>query len=462
MAWLAGWGKRVEVLLDHNDIDAAQSDFPHLIEISTSAGYNNKDITFVFDELQNNANRKKIAVTTSDGVTQCYVEIEHWNHAGELAWLWVKVPDVDPDVDTELWLYYDGTHVDNDAYVGDPNDAVVHNVWDVYHKFVSHMRDDPDTSHIRDSTENANDGTKFAADEPIETDGKIGKSQDFDGVEDYVNVPHDDSLNVEKNFTISVWIYPKTGATVDSASIVSKKDTGGEYEGYSLRFPSAITENKLEVHLNHIAERWIDSTGTLTVNSWQYVSWTYNGTISVIYFNGSEDSTNTMTPSTSTVESQLEIGRSTWDINQYFEGIIDEVRISNIVRTPSWIKASYESGRDHLNDFGEEETYTPPVAPPTAGIPPLILRPPPRRIPFTTRLITFGQIRRPLIQAGLFVGRIRRSFQDKVVFTATAVKRIDEKLSMDGFIVTEDIPDHAWEALFEAMENEPVEEELIE
>ena len=38
-----------------------------------------------------------------------------------------------------------------------------------------------------------------------------------------------------------------------------------------------------------------------------------------------------------------------------FDGIIDDVRVSNIVRSAAWIKASYESGRNHFLDFGEEE-----------------------------------------------------------------------------------------------------------
>ena len=105
MAWLTGWVKRLQITLDHNDIDAALTDFPHLIYLSASSGHSNKDVSCVFDELLGNANRKKIAVTLSDGTTECYVEIEKWDHANEQAWLWVKIPDIDPDVDTVLYLY---------------------------------------------------------------------------------------------------------------------------------------------------------------------------------------------------------------------------------------------------------------------------------------------------------------------------------------------------------------------
>ena len=130
VGWLDGWSKRIKIIIDHNDIDAALTDFPHLVYLSASSGQSNKDVSCVFDELGSDANRKKIAVTTNDGLTQCYVEIEHWDHANEKAWLWVKVPDLDPDENTEFFFYYDHSKAENTAYVGDPSDDVVHNVWD--------------------------------------------------------------------------------------------------------------------------------------------------------------------------------------------------------------------------------------------------------------------------------------------------------------------------------------------
>jgi len=119
------------------------------------------------------------------------VEIAKWDHANEKAWLWVKILSVASGTDTELYIYYDKNHADNIDYVGDPSDAVVHNVWDDggsnNHKFVSHMRDDPDNEHIRDSTVNANDGTKGAADNPNEVVAKVDGGQEFDG-NDYIEV----------------------------------------------------------------------------------------------------------------------------------------------------------------------------------------------------------------------------------------------------------------------------------
>ena len=101
-------GEQVQTTIDSSKIDTADlTDFPVMVHLSTASGIGDADVSAVFDELSSDANRKKIAVTTSDGTTQCYVEIEKWDDANEQAWLHVKVPTVAYDADTILYLYYD-------------------------------------------------------------------------------------------------------------------------------------------------------------------------------------------------------------------------------------------------------------------------------------------------------------------------------------------------------------------
>jgi len=69
--WLSGWDKRVKITIDHNDVSSDLTDFPVLIYLGDASGKNNEDVTFVFNELASDGDRKKIAVTTSDNTTQC-------------------------------------------------------------------------------------------------------------------------------------------------------------------------------------------------------------------------------------------------------------------------------------------------------------------------------------------------------------------------------------------------------
>ena len=119
---LQQWSNRIKLAIDHTKIDGDLTDFPVRVHLSNASGSTLGDVSPVFDELGSDANRKKIAVTTADGVTQCFVEIENWDSVNREADLWVKVPNVSSTEDTVLYLYYDSTHADNDTQL--PTDVV--------------------------------------------------------------------------------------------------------------------------------------------------------------------------------------------------------------------------------------------------------------------------------------------------------------------------------------------------
>jgi len=109
MGWLSGWDKRVKLTIDQNDIDAALSNFPILLYLSTVSGRKADDVSFIFDELQHlDANRFKIVVTTNDGTTQCYVEIEKWNSASASLVYLTMVSYIGRDAEIGYELYFDG------------------------------------------------------------------------------------------------------------------------------------------------------------------------------------------------------------------------------------------------------------------------------------------------------------------------------------------------------------------
>jgi len=345
--WLASWDQRVKLTIDSNDIESGLSEFPVLIYLSTSSGRNSDDVSFVFDELQNDANRLKIAITTSDGVSQCYVEVEEWDDANEEAWLWIKAPSINSASDTDLYLYYDASHADNTAYVGDPNSSPAEAVWGNEFRLVTHMRDDPDTSHIRDSTDFDNDGTKVAAGEPVvTTSGNVSDAQDFDGSNDYVDLGSDASLDLRSsNFTVEAWIYPTT-QTTRWPTIYAV----GTWE-ISLGIGQDSNTDKLEVWVDDATAYASDS--DVTYDAWNYVVLSWNGSRYNFFIDGVADGSRSGSayPDTGTTY----IGGISGEGQSYLSGIIDEVRTSNTSRTSSWVKASYESGKDDLVDFGSEE-----------------------------------------------------------------------------------------------------------
>jgi len=366
MAWLSGWKHRVKLTIDSGVIDTANlSNFPILLYISTDSGKTSKDISFVFDELASDSNRKKIAVTTSDGTTECYVEIERWDDANEKAWLWVKVPTVSYTEDTDLYLYYDANHADNTTHVGDTNSTPAENVWDSNFKMVQHMRD-ATTSTITDSTSNNNDGTKGAASNPSEVAAKIDKGQNYNANTETIQMG--DVLDFEYNqpFTIEAW--GKHSVANRISQIVSKVEATGNYRGWSLWKWNSSYGHFMELSLTNTSalEVCVYGSTALNDNAWHYLAGSYNGNHLAsgvaLYVDAVRETEvtrkNNLGTNTTVSAATLAIGNRDTPAthNQAWDGDLDEIRVSNVARTAGWIKASYYSGADNLLTWGSEES----------------------------------------------------------------------------------------------------------
>jgi len=88
---------------------------------------------------------------------------------------------------------------------GASNQQAVTDTWDSNFVMIQHMND-VTTSSILDSTTYDNDGTKAGANAPIQTTGKVGYCQLFDGDVDHINITEDISLEPVNSFTCEVWL----------------------------------------------------------------------------------------------------------------------------------------------------------------------------------------------------------------------------------------------------------------
>jgi hypothetical protein len=357
--WLCDFSNRVMLTIDHNDINAPLTNFPALVYLSTSSGRNNDDVSFVFDELQSDANRYKIAITTSDGLTQCYVEIEKWNDASEQAWLWVKVPAISNSTDTILYLYYDSTSADNTTYVGDTNSVPAEMVWDSNFALVQHLGEN--TTVVHDSTVNNNDETNPPPEPP--SPGYIRATYNDPGIMDgsysfssgsRIQMAHSTSLDITENITVEAFVY--LNDATDGKLLVKDDpfDIGGS-GCYNLQQENSQLELMLD-----LGGGWVRaSSGTYNTGEWVYVAGTYDRQMIRLYLHGTQQATNPQTdPIRSSDIINVALGNRADDNGTLYDlnGLLDEVRISNTARSAAWVGASYESGRDDLIDFGPEDT----------------------------------------------------------------------------------------------------------
>jgi len=178
-----------------------------------------------------------------------------------------------------------------------------------------------DGSYARDRSGYQNHGTIYGA--TLAT-GKIGMSRSFDGVDDYVKVIRDISLEPE-SLTVSVWIKPKgTGDWLQN--IVHKEDYAAAL-GYRLMI---YTDKRIGFGAHDGTTRYYATVAAITVwDVWYYLTGVYDKDAKKmkVYLNGDlkREIDGPAAISHDTVRDVL-IGGTP---GERFNGIIDEVRIYN-------------------------------------------------------------------------------------------------------------------------------------
>lgn len=320
MAWYdTDWEYRIKLTIDHNDVDVDLADFPVSVFLNSSR----VDWSHVQDDLDD------IRFTSNDTETLLKFEIENYTVNNE-AWLWVKVPVIASSVDTDFYMYYGNTGASSGE------DAT--NVWDANFLMVQHLSDNT-TSSTLDSTSNGNDGTKEGAGTPYEVAGKMGRAQNLTG--DYIDCQS--ILNASVG-TISLWMKPFT---------ITGLNRPAENNGYLFfKWEEGTTDFVFIIYDG--ATKTSPSFDINQTDAWHHVVGTWDSSNLKLYVNGSYIG-QTACGAVGSVAEDFEIGSHYVAPNDFDGGIIDEVRVSEVARNESWIKACYESESDDYLTFGSEE-----------------------------------------------------------------------------------------------------------
>jgi hypothetical protein len=147
-----------------------------------------------------------------------------------------------------------------------------------------------------------------------------GTSGFFDGTNDYLTLPS--TITFIGDFTIETWVYWAGGASfVQYAGIISNRTGTGVFSPIYL----VNTTGNLEAG-NWGISGYVVSTLAITTGAWNHVALVRSGSTMRFYINGVQDS-NTGSVSGTLSASNLSIGSSA--IPQYWNGYIDELRITN-------------------------------------------------------------------------------------------------------------------------------------
>jgi hypothetical protein len=348
----SSWKYRKKITIDHTKVSADQTNFPVLISTTDSSW---KDTSNSGHAGQSDGG--DFVITSSDGTTKLSHEIETYDNTSGQLIAWVKVPTLSSSADTELYIYYGNDSVSNQW------DAA--NVWDSNFKGVWHLPNGT-TLSATDSTA-VNNGTASGT---AATAGQVDGAASYSNFGDNISVGTDSSLNITGSITISAWIYPTSLSSGNNRPRMFNKGSG---TGYFFGIDNANTTAGLGFGINAggVGTEYAAAGNVITLNAFQHVVATYNGSgQTAFYVNGSAVSADVgaISGNITSNSSTARIGNRD-DLTRQFTGKIDEMRISNTVRSASWVATEYnnQSSPPSFYSIGSEatkyDTATPTIIP---------------------------------------------------------------------------------------------------
>jgi len=313
--WDYDWNQRLEYTVNSSLVDGDLTDFPVLIFINESV--------VDWGDIQNDLDDIRF---TGDYLDELDFEIDSFVLNSE-AWFWVRLPEVSSSDDTYFFMYYDN------KFCGSGENAEA--VWDSDFVMVQHMNDET-TSTILDSTSNDNDGTKKAANEPIEADGQIGKAQDFDGADDKITISNSASLKGFTELTVTCWI--KASAFTGTHRIVLFEGYDADPFGFNIHL--GPDSDRVYSYLKNTLGAEVYDSHAFVADDYFQVGFVWDGANFNQIHNGVLGSAKALVGTVDpTADLILGVGEG-WYGTKWFDSISDEIQISTI-RSSAWVGASY-------------------------------------------------------------------------------------------------------------------------
>jgi len=187
---------------------------------------------------------------------------------------------------------------------------------------------------VKDYSPHGNHGKIYGANW---VDGHWGWALSFDGIDDYVEIPHSPSQNV-KRFTIILWLYPREWKY--TALIMKSADDWVKNFNFGVWLGTEATV--LYGHGDGTTFFWKKAPANiLSLNTWNHIALTYDGLNYILYVNGTVK--DTATTSIVPLESSANILLMSNVKKHTVNGMIGTVYIYNRALTEREIRYHYES-----------------------------------------------------------------------------------------------------------------------
>jgi parallel beta-helix repeat protein len=241
---------------------------------------------------------------------------------------------IDGDWDTGLWVFPGGIYYSCDE---GSNDACRSSLF--YEEAMIWFIENSNENVLADYSGNKNFGNLING--ANQTEGRMGKAMSFDNIDDYIEVPHSESLNMDDELTLQCWVklnsYLQNSSTsLWSSSCIYKSAGPSPYNavGYALIIQNGTGIPYFQIDNNNKSSHLVAASSQLSLNQWHNIIGTYNGSEMKIYINGALESSVPRNGSINNSNYSLYIGNSFNEYAvtpwySYINGSIDDVMIFN-------------------------------------------------------------------------------------------------------------------------------------
>ena len=305
------------------------TNFPALVVLGTNiAGFSYARCS--------STNGYDLRFASSNATQMLNYEMDTWNTNGP-SYVWVQVPALSGAADY-IW-----------AYCGNAQDAAAPAVyttngatWGNSYLSVFHMNQ----TNVTDSSRASGNGTSYGN---TNAAGRIGVGQGFgsggvvcSSAGAHIGLPSGPFNSFPNGYTLSAWIYPTSASGWEH--IMEFSSTSGLNRDKIYLCRSNATTTVCLGSQQGSASCNIVGAPVLQQSTWQHVeaSESASGAVTV-YYNGLPVASGVTSITLSAARINNLIGMSPAGGDHYYGGLMDEVRVSSVVRSPNWVWASYQT-----------------------------------------------------------------------------------------------------------------------
>jgi len=335
MGWYnASWGHRIKITVQNTKVDADINNFPIYVDLNDLPASFHSNVK---------SDGGDIRVTKSDGTTEVPREVVFYDSGTDTGALHFK-GDILNSSDVDFYIYYGNAGASDyatDATYG------AENVWDSNYKAVWHLHESSGTQY--DSTQYDSDFTTVSVTGQGSA-GFLGGGNDLEqSSSNYMSeASANANLAITSDLTLSGWINVESLPSTNYECHVIDRDNTGGTRGY--HFGPFNDSGTLRIRFNINGGTWIEGNDSvlsdtgLSLATSYYIVCTHDADGSpplTVYVDGLEDGTQN--------SSSGSIGDSNVATvcgprgEQYYDGLVGELRISNTPRSATWVSTEYNN-----------------------------------------------------------------------------------------------------------------------